>query len=103
MTDMQKSVREFVEEHGLQTSVETRVLDLVSEVGELAKEVLKGSGYGKEPFQATASWEEELGDVLFSLLCVVNETGVDAEQALGKVLEKYRLRFASKGEIGSGR
>ena len=41
MTELQKIVAEFVDQHGLHMDVIHRLLDLVSEVGELAKEALK--------------------------------------------------------------
>lgn len=41
--DFQQRVGRFVAEHGLETSAETRLLDLVSEWGEVAKEILRGN------------------------------------------------------------
>ena len=49
MEKAQKRVKDFMGEQGLSFSPEARMLDLVSEVGELAKEVLKGSDYGTAP------------------------------------------------------
>ena len=40
---MQRSVEEFVRRHGLSCGVQVRYMDLVSEVGELGKEIVKGS------------------------------------------------------------
>jgi NTP pyrophosphatase (non-canonical NTP hydrolase) len=57
--------------------------------------------YGQGEFQKNKSWELELGDVYFSLLCLANATEVDLEQALEKVFEKYQKRFEGKGQIGS--
>jgi len=54
----QKSVANFVKKHNLESSGESRLLDLLSEIGELAKEALEGSGYGKNPFTQTEAWEE---------------------------------------------
>ena len=76
------------------------MLDLASEVGELAKEVLKATGYGTRPLAPTASLEEELGDCVFSLLCVSEALGLDGEKALDQALEKYKARFAEAGDIG---
>ena len=44
--------------------------------------------------------EEELGDCLFSLLCLSQCLGLEGEAALGKALEKYEKRFAERGTIG---
>jgi NTP pyrophosphatase (non-canonical NTP hydrolase) len=64
----QKSVANLVKKHNLRSSVESHLFDLLSEIRELAKEVLEGSGYGKNPFTQTESWEEELADAFFSLV-----------------------------------
>jgi len=103
MNTAQQKAAAFVAEYGLEIDPADRLLDLVSETGELAKEVLKGSAYGKEPFAVTPAWREELGDVFFSLLWLANSTGVDLEAALDDVLAKYRQRMAFKGDAGSGR
>lgn len=66
MEKAQKQVNDFMEAQGLSFSLEARMLDLVSEVGELAKEVLKGSDYGTAPLLPGAGLEEEMGDCLFS-------------------------------------
>jgi NTP pyrophosphatase (non-canonical NTP hydrolase) len=87
----------------LEASVPARVLDLASEVGEVAKEVLKGTRYGAAPFSATEGWVEELGDVFFSLVCLANDSGVDLEKALDQVLAKCRERLARTGTVESGR
>ena len=102
MKVLQQRVREFVTQNQLQADVAHRLLDLVAEVGELSKEVLKGSRYGAEPFVRPADWEEELGDVIFSVLCLANDTGVDIEEALTKALGKYQRRISAKGNPSSG-
>ena len=89
-----------MEAYGLGTDPQARMLDLSSEVGELAKEVLKATGYGTRPRAPTPSMEEELGDCLFSLLCLSESLGLEARPALEKVLPKYQRRFAESGEIG---
>ncbi|MGB0386003.1 MAG: MazG nucleotide pyrophosphohydrolase domain-containing protein [Ardenticatenaceae bacterium] len=97
----QQLVQQFVAQQQLETSVPTRLLDLVSEVGEVSKEALKGSNYGRQPFHPTPEWANELGDVFFSLICVANSTHVDLELALHEVLGKYERRLAQKGDVGS--
>jgi NTP pyrophosphatase (non-canonical NTP hydrolase) len=100
---LQRSVAAFVDEYGLEASVHVRALDLASEVGELAKEILKGTDYGRVPFEAPEGWTAELGDALFALVCLANSTGVNLEAALNAALEKYRQRLALEGDAGSGR
>lgn len=100
---MQKRVAAFVQEFSLETTAESRMLDLVSETGELAKEILKSTDYGQQDFTPNAGWEEELGDCLFTLCALAQQTDVDLEQALDKVLQKYKARFADKGDVSSGK
>ena len=102
MKELQRVVADFVEQNRLETNVEYRLLDLMSEVGELSKEALKASGYGAGDFKPTTAWAEELGDVVFSLICVANSSGVDLEEALKSVLSKYGLRISSRGSPESG-
>lgn len=92
-----------MEAHKLEASIPSRVLDLVAEVGELAKEVLTRTDYGRTPFRPSERWQEELGDVFFALVCLANSTTVDLEEALQQALDKYRERLARKGDPGSGR
>ena len=102
MEQIQREINEFVTEYELDTDPTSRVLDLVSEVGEVAKEVLKGSSYGKKDFAPEREkWVEELGDVLFSLICLANSSNVNLDFALQSVVNKYRDRINMRGDAGS--
>ncbi len=103
MNELQTTVADFVAAHGLETPICARLLDLVSEVGEVAKETLKGSAYGQVPFECPPGWASELGDVLFSLFCLANSTGVDLDAELVAALGRYSERLARSGDAGSGR
>ena len=98
---MQRLVEDFVDEYGLRTTKEIRYMDLVSEIGELGKELIKCRDYGKKEFVMTPGVEEEMGDCLFSLFALCGELGVDGEKALIMALDKYRLRFCERGRVGS--
>ena len=98
---MQKIVKEFNEKYMKGMSAENRMLDIVSEVGELSKEILKATDYGTKEFEVTEDLKLELGDALYSLLSFAHENGIDAEDAVKKVVDKYAKRFAKKGHIGS--
>lgn len=104
MRQAQRKTAELMDEYGLTASAQTRCLDLISEVGELVKEVLKATDYGnlQEPVQ-NSRLEQELGDCAFSLLALAEAMGLDAEAALESAMDKYRARWRSRGEIGSGR
>lgn len=103
MRDIQEKVNDLIKKYDLESSLEIRYIDLVSEVGELGKEILKGNDYGKKDFCNTENLESEIGDVLFSLVCIANGSNIDLQDALDKVLKKYKERFLEKGNIGSGK
>ena len=64
---------------------------LMEEVGELAREL--NHRYGSKPKRAEEPDQDlalELADVFFVLLVIANEQGLDLDEALTRVLEKYR-------------
>ena len=99
--DAQSRVAAFVEDNDLEAPAAYRLLDTVSELGEVAKEVCTSTAYGDDP-GAVAVPEDELGDALFALLALCEELDVDAEAALETALEKYAHRLEETGGAGSG-
>ena len=99
--DEQDRVAAFVAEYGLEADLAHRVLDLESEVGEVAKEVATSTDYGRTP-EAAAIATDEIGDALFALLALADAADVDAGDALDESLAKYEARIESTGDAGSG-
>ena len=93
MNEVQKKVQLFCKKNNLSNSKEHRVLDIVSEIGELSKEILKASNYGKSSYVSNEKIKLELGDVLFSLITLANSLDVNLEAALETVLKKYEKRI----------
>jgi len=100
MKEMQARIREFCKKNNLQSPPEHLVLDLMSELGEVSKEVLKMSDYGRKPMKRREEIKSELGDSLYSLITIANHFDVDLEEALEKALEKYKKRL-KRGSAGS--
>lgn len=102
---MQKKVDEFNKMNrgaeGLKPA--DRLMDIQSELGELSKEYLKATDYGSKEFALTEDFGLELGDVLYSIYSLANETGLDANEMVQKVLDKYQKRIDEKKNMGSGR
>ena len=96
MNKNQHKVKEFIKDNNLSTSIEVRLIDLVSEVGELSKEIITGSSYGKSEYSQTSETKSELGDVFFSLIELANLLDVDIDEALDSVLIKYADRISTK-------
>lgn len=99
--DEQERVAEFVATHDLETPPAYRLLDLVSELGEVSKETLTSTEYGQQPENVDVS-ADEIGDVLFALLAVSEQLDIDAGAALDEALVKYESRVDDDGSPGSG-
>jgi NTP pyrophosphatase (non-canonical NTP hydrolase) len=70
---------------------------LMEEVGELAREL--NHRYGakpKKPEERDRELALEIADVLFVLIALANEQGVDLDEALQRTLQKYRVRDADR-------
>ncbi len=71
----------------------TNMAMLTEEVGEVAR--IMARRYGEQSFKASdksADLADEMADVLFVLICLANQTGVDLDEALRKNLEKKETR-----------
>ncbi|ELY58823.1 nucleotide pyrophosphohydrolase [Natronococcus amylolyticus DSM 10524] len=101
MEDQQRRVAAFVDDHDLEMPPEFRLLDLVSEIGELAKDANESTAYGAEPDELKIS-SDEIGDALFALLALADDLEIDADDALEEALEKYERRLEEDGSAGSG-
>lgn len=100
MRSAQDRVEEFVRENQLEGKTAFRILDLAAEIGEIAGDAAKSADYGLKESEIDVK-EDEIGDALFSLLTVASDLGIDAEEALGKSLSKYRSRIEESGDPGS--
>jgi NTP pyrophosphatase (non-canonical NTP hydrolase) len=89
----QERATEFAQKHNLLHPPGVFALDLASEVGEVAKEILLATDYGRRPFQPQPNLAGELGDVLYSLCLLASSAGVDLETAFKSVLAKYEQRL----------
>lgn len=99
--DEQRRVAAFLADNDMESPPAFRLLDLVSELGEVAKEVNESTEYGSNPDDISVA-EDELGDMLFALLALADSVDVDAGAALETAISKYEARIAEKGDASSG-
>ncbi|MDP4150310.1 MAG: nucleotide pyrophosphohydrolase [Bacteroidota bacterium] len=94
--EAQRVVDEWIRTTGVRYFSElTNMAILTEEVGEVAR--LMSRLYGDQSFKESDKGRElgdELADVLWVLLCIANQTGVDLTVALEKNLEKKNVRDA---------
>lgn len=75
----------------------TNLARLIEEVGELARIMNHEFGHKpKKPDEPEQDLALELADVLFVLLVMANEQGIDMTEALDRVMEKYRARDSDR-------
>lgn len=98
LAEAQQRVDQWIKQFGVRYFSElTNLAQLVEEVGELAR--LISRTYGEQSFKSSegkADLSDELADVLFVLICLANQTGVDLEQALERNLNKKSQRDARR-------
>lgn len=90
----QKAVHEWINKYGVRYFDElTNMAQLTEEVGEVARIIARRYG---EQSEKTSDKEkdlgEELADVIFVVLCLANQTGVDLNKAFDKKLKEKTKR-----------
>ena len=93
--EAQLAVDQWIKEYGVRYFSElTNMACLTEEVGELARVIARK--YGDQSFKAgeEANLGEEMADVLWVLLCLANQTGVDLTKELLLSIEKKTHRDA---------
>lgn len=92
--EAQKTVDNWIRENGIRYFNElTNMAILTEEVGEVARLIARQ--YGEQSFKKSDEGRQlgdELADVLFVLICLANQTGVDLTKALEANLEKKTAR-----------
>ncbi|AKA35675.1 nucleotide pyrophosphohydrolase [Flagellimonas lutaonensis] len=85
----QQAVDEWIKNHGVRYFNElTNMAQLAEEVGEVARIIARRYGEQSEkPSDKEKDLGEELADVLFVVLCLANQTGVDLQKAFEKKLD----------------
>ncbi len=104
LKELQQRVDEWITTVGVRYFSElTNLAVLTEEVGELARVMARK--YGDQSFKAgeKENLSEEMADVLWVLVCLANQTGVDLEQAIEesfrKKSERDRLRHAQNEKL----
>ncbi len=95
--EAQQRVDEWIRQYGVRYFSElTNMACLTEEVGELARVMART--YGDQSFKAgeKPNLGEEMADVLWVLICLANQTGIDLNAELEKSFEKKTNRDATR-------
>ena len=90
----QKAVDTWIKEHGVRYFNElTNMAQLTDEVGEVARIIARRYGEQSEKeSDKDKDLGEELADVIFVVLCLANQTGIDLQEAFDKKMDKKTER-----------
>lgn len=98
LEEAQKAVDDWINQNGVRYFNElTNMAMLTEEVGEVARIIARQ--YGEQSFKKSDESKDlgnELADVLFVLLCLANQTGIDLTTELKKNLEKKTKRDSDR-------
>lgn len=98
LSEAQKQVDEWIKKVGVRYFSElTNTALLMEEVGELARIMARKYGdQSSKPGDKTEDAADEMADVLFVLICLANQTGIDLTEAFAKNLQKKYQRDADR-------
>ena len=98
LKEAQEKVDQWIKKYGVRYFNElTNTAILMEEVGEVAR--IMARSYGEQSSKKSdeeSSLANELTDVLFVLICLANQTGVDLEQAFEENMKKKTKRDHSR-------
>lgn len=98
ITEAQQAVDQWIKTTGIRYFNElTNTAILMEEVGEVAR--IMSRQYGEQSFKKSdeaVNLADEMADVLFVLICLANQTGINLDEALLKNLEKKTIRDADR-------
>jgi NTP pyrophosphatase (non-canonical NTP hydrolase) len=98
LEEAQKLVDDWIKSTGVRYFNElTNTAMLMEEVGEVAR--IMARQYGEQSFKKSdteVNLADEMADVLFVLICLANQTGINLTDALQKNLEKKNIRDADR-------
>ncbi len=98
LSEAQQQVDHWIKTTGVRYFNElTNMAMLTEEVGEVARIIARK--YGEQSFKETdleKNLGDELADVLFVLICIANQTGIDLTKALEANLQKKSARDATR-------
>ena len=87
-------LQEFINKYHLETQPAFSLLDIMSELGEVAKELLKSTDYGRRPGDADpVRMREEIGDLMFAVAYLSTLYDVDPEAAMWESVRKFERRL----------
>ncbi|MCE9499022.1 MAG: nucleotide pyrophosphohydrolase [Leptospira sp.] len=97
-SDAQKLVDEWISQFGVRYFSElTNLAILMEEVGEFSR--IMARRFGDQSFKKGEdpdSLKSEMGDILFVLICIANQTGISLEESIRHTIDKNTKRDSER-------
>ncbi|MHA1251317.1 MAG: nucleotide pyrophosphohydrolase [Candidatus Helarchaeota archaeon] len=97
LKEVQKIIDDWIIQHGGYWTPLSMLASTIEELGELAREINASEGFKpKKPNERIINIGEELGDLLFSVICMANYYKVDLNEQINQIIKKYTKRDSKR-------
>ncbi|MFX1274887.1 MAG: nucleotide pyrophosphohydrolase [Promethearchaeota archaeon] len=96
LQDIQKKVDDWIIRNGGYWNPLSMTCAIIEEVGEVAREINSIEGYKPKKSYEKSDLAEEMGDLVFSIICLANYYQVDLGDSILKTIKKYSTRDANR-------
>jgi NTP pyrophosphatase (non-canonical NTP hydrolase) len=95
--EVQEGINNWIHSHGGYWSPLSMLCAIMEELGEVSRQIncLEGNK-PKKPDNSDSSLNEELGDLIFSIICVANYYKIDLGEELNNSIRKYSKRDSNR-------
>ena len=97
--DYQYIVDSWIRDHGGYWSPLSMTCAIVEEVGEIAREINLIEGFKPRKTEEKTDLAGEIGDLIFSIICLANHYQIDLEDSILKTIKKYSTRDANRFSV----
>lgn len=98
-----EDVYTLINQYGASYGVKNRYLDVVAAIEELGKEVEAGSTDNINEFTMSVNMISNVGECLFALLSLCEETQIDPDKALAIATNRFEIMHSKRGKIDTAK
>jgi len=98
LDDMQNLVEKWIQKHGGYWPPLSMLSASIEELGEISREInhLEGFKPKKDKIMIKSKLDEELADLLFSVICIANYYNINLTRSFHKIIAKYSKRDSKR-------
>ena len=96
LNEIQEKVDFWITNHGGYWSPLSMMCAIIEEVGEVAREINGMEGFKPPKIEVKSDLEGELGDLLYSIICLANHYKINLQDAIFNTIKKYSKRDAKR-------